>query len=47
MGIWETIVLGLKGSIYFLEKNMHISLDIYINQILERLKFPFYNQCLK
>ena len=47
VGIWRVIVWGLKGLMHFLEKEGCINLDIYINQVLEGLKPPFYNQCIK
>ena len=45
--IWGAIVLGLKGPVHFLEKEGCINSDIYINQVLEGLGLPFYNQCIE
>lgn len=47
MGISGAIVLGLKGLVYFLEKEGHMNSDIYINQVLKKLGLPFYNQCIE
>ena len=44
IGIWGAIVLGLKGPVHFLEKKGRMNSDIYINQVLEELGLPFYNQ---
>ena len=47
VGIWGAIVLGLKGPVHFLEKKGRMNSDIYINQVLEGLGLPFYNQCIE
>ena len=47
MGIWGAVVLGLKGSVHFLEKEGRMNSDIYIKQVQEGLGLPFYNQCIK
>lgn len=45
--IWGAIILGLKGSVYFLKKESYMNLDIYINLMLKWLELPFHNQCIK
>lgn len=41
--IWEAIVLGLRSLVPFLQKKGYMNLNIYMSQILERLRLPFYN----
>ncbi len=36
--------MGGKGHLHFLEKESCINSDIYINQVLEELRLPFYKQ---
>ena len=47
VGIWGAIILGLKGPVHFLEKEGRMNSDIFINQVLEGLGLPFYNQCIE
>ncbi len=47
VGIWRAVVLGLKGPVHFLENEGHMDSDIYINQVLEGLELPLYNQCIE
>ena len=36
-----------KSLVHFLEKKGCMNLNIYINQVLERLGLLFYNQCIE
>lgn len=47
IGIWGAITLGLKGPVYFLQKNGRINFEIYINQVLKKLGLPFFKRCVE
>lgn len=47
VGIWGTIILGLKGLVHFWEKERSMNSDIYINQVLKRLRLLLYNQYIE
>ena len=45
--IWGAIAWSIKKSVHFLTKNDRINSDIYINQMLNALRFSFYDKCVK
>ena len=47
MSIWEAIALGKKGPVHFLHNEGRMNSDIYIDQVLEKLGLPFYQQCVR
>ena len=47
LGIWEAITFGKKGPVYFLAKEGRMTLEIYVNQVLQLLAVLFYEEYLK
>ncbi len=47
LSIWEIIVLRIKSSLHFLQKNERMNFEIYVNQMLKELSLSFYKRCVK
>lgn len=47
MGIWGAITFGKKGPVYFLAKKGRMTSEIYVDQVLQPIAVPFYEECLR
>ncbi len=47
LGIWGAITLGRKGPVHFLVKDGRMTSEIYVNQILQPLGLPFFEETME
>ena len=47
LGIWGAITWGKKGPVHFLIKQGRMTSEIYVNQVLEPLGLPFFEEMIQ
>jgi hypothetical protein len=47
LSIWKTIVLRIKNSLHFLQKDKRMNFEIYVNQMLKELSFSIYERYVR